>query len=287
MRIARVLAADPEEAAPFVRLALERDGAIYDVAELDRIFDTPYAPDRLPRADDFHARVVTLGGAGLPELDARLRAGDRPTEARLFPDAFSWLPPCDTERALLAHVTAGAAPSFRLGNARSLAGHGARIAFPSDETRPDFEPAIAAFLAEDLEGATAEEAEAAIFGYAILDVWRGLDERDRDPSASPRVPSQLGPVLVTADEVGDIQRLRAERRVDGVPCGPGPIGAWARSAAASIAWLSRWTKLRAGDVVSVHDPSIDALSRAPVPWESRVDVLVERLGKLSGSPSRA
>ena len=284
MRIARVLAADPEETAPFVRLALERDGALYDVAELDRIFDTPHSPDRIACADDFHARVIARGAAGLAELDERLRAGDRPTEARLFADRFAWLPPCDSERALFVRVITSARPSLRVGNARALFGHAMRVPFPADETRPDFEPAIAAVLGDDLHAATTPEAEAAILGYTILNAWRGRDEAERDPASSGLVPAQLGPTLVTADEIADVGRLRAEVRIDGVSTGAAPIGPWARDVASSIAWASRWTPLRAGDVVGVHPPTDGA--RAALAWESCVELLVERLGKLSGKPQR-
>ena len=63
-------------------LALERDGALYDVAELDRAFDTRLSPERMAGASDFHVRAFALAGAGLHELDERLRAGDRPSAAR-------------------------------------------------------------------------------------------------------------------------------------------------------------------------------------------------------------
>src|SRR5262249_11803399 len=95
MRIARVL--HNSSAAPLV--ALERDGALYSVAELDRIFETRFAPDRFPSASDFHARVVALTCAGLEELDLALKQGRRPTEARLAPGEFLWLAPCASDRA--------------------------------------------------------------------------------------------------------------------------------------------------------------------------------------------
>lgn len=81
MRIARVLRA--EDLRPIV--ALERDGALYDVALLEQIFGTERAPGPIAEPWDFHSRVVALAGAGLAELDDRLLAGDRPTEARLHP----------------------------------------------------------------------------------------------------------------------------------------------------------------------------------------------------------
>src|SRR4051794_9249252 len=101
MRIARII----HESSPFPVIALERDGALYDVAELDLRFATARTRELLGGASDFFSRVVALGGAGLDELDQRLAAGYRPTEARLAPGSFLWLSPCDPDRALLAHVT--------------------------------------------------------------------------------------------------------------------------------------------------------------------------------------
>src|SRR4051812_9224640 len=135
MRIARLI----HESSPFPVIALERDGALYDVGELDQRFGTRCAPDHLVGATDFFARAIALRCAGLAELDERLCVGNRPTEARLLPGTFVWLPPCDTDRALYVHVTPAAAsgdvePGYRLGNARGLLGHEAKVAFPARET---------------------------------------------------------------------------------------------------------------------------------------------------------
>src|SRR4051812_14152558 len=191
MRIARVL----HESSPFPLVALERDGALYDAGELDRILDTPYAPDRLPGAADFHTRVVALEGAGLQDLDEALRAGRRPTEARLLPGTFLWLPPCDTERALHVQLAPLDAPgeelSYRLGCARAMLGHGASVPFRAREGRPDFALGIAAVLGEDLCDARVDEAERAILGYTILNGWSGLDQEARCPGTGARdVPAQ-------------------------------------------------------------------------------------------------
>lgn len=281
---------DPEECTPQVRLAIERDGALYDVAELDRIFDTAYAPDRFAGAGDFHTRVIALRGAGLDALDDRLRRGERPSEARLLPDAVLWLPPRDPDRALFVQMAsprvARAAPSFRFENARALVGHAGRVIFPADEGRPDYELGVAAILAEDLERATPRDAEAAILGFAILNGWCGRDAEDADPSAARLVAAQLGPVLVTADDIEDLARLRAQVRVDRRVVISADLGGWTFSAAESIAWASRHTPLRAGDVIGLGCVASGASARALPAWGSDVELLVERLGKLSGQPIR-
>jgi hypothetical protein len=280
VRIARVLREDPEECEVLPVLALERDGALYDVGALDRLFGTPYDPDVFPGSTDFHTRLVALDGAGLDVLDARLRAGERPSEARLLPGTFTWLPPCDPDRALLVHLAPGGAPRwYRVGNARGLAGHEATVVVPDDEAQPAFGLDVAAVLQDDLRDATPKEAEAAILGYAILNGWSGRDDEARTPAAARRIASQLGPVLVTADEVGPLAGLRVQARVDGqVVASAGTEGA-----GEALAWLSRWIDLRGGDVIGL---GCVRGGSGPAPGGATVDLLVERLGKLTGRARR-
>jgi hypothetical protein len=291
VRIARVVhgrryeAESGSESSPLPLLALERDGALYSVGELERVFGTRFSPVRLAGACDFHTRAIALGGAGLDELDDRLRAGDRPTSARLLPGSFAWLPPCDTERALLVQLGAYDEPVdeplHRLGDARGLVGHGCAVPFPPGESHPDFELGVAAVLRDDLQGAGPAEAERAILGYAILNGWTGRDDRAR-PGAR-RVPAQLGPVLVTPDEVGDLAPLKAQARVDARTVATAGLGGWSFSLAESIAWVSRWHALRAGDVIGagcVHG------GRGEAAFGATVELQVERLGKLAGRPVR-
>lgn len=284
MRIARVL----HESSPFPLVALERDGALYDVGELDRILDTPYAPDRWPGATDFHARVVALDGAGLEALDEAIRAGRRPTEARLLPGTFLWLPPCDTERALYVqmapHDAPHGEPSYRLGHARALLGHAAPVPFPAREERPEFALGIAAVLREDVCAASVAEAERAILGFTILNEWCGADEEARASGTGARdVPAQLGPVLVTPGELDALGGLRAQVRVDGRVVTDASTGGWAFSIAESIAWVSRWAPLRAGDVIGA---GCVRGGGGAAGYGSTVELVIERMGKLAGRAVR-
>ena len=99
-------------AAPIV--ALVCDGASYDVAALVE----RWGFGTWGYASDFHTRVFGLRCAGHAEVDARLRAGDRPSEARLWPREMLPLPPCDDERAayvqLAPYAHPGAEPVFEL-----------------------------------------------------------------------------------------------------------------------------------------------------------------------------
>jgi len=286
MKIARVL----HQSLPRPIIALERDGALYDIGALDRCFETPFHPERLVGATDFFSRVVALRGAGLDELDERLRVGDRPTEARLLPGTFIRLPPCDTDRALYVQQLPedsahDPSPGYRIGNARAMLGHEACVPFPSNEARPAFDLGLAVILAEDLRFASADEAEQAILGYTILSDWKARDIEAR-LGAGPAhdFATQLGPTLVTRDEIEDLSRLRAQVRIDGQVVVDTRVDTGAFSVAETIAFMSQFIELRAGDVIGVRCAGRGGATQSA--YGTVVELLIERLGKLSGRPMR-
>jgi len=283
MRIARII----HESSPFPVIALERDGALYDVAELDLRFATERTRELVGGACDFFSRIIALGGAGLDELDQRLAAGYRPTEARLAPGSFLWLPPCDPDRALLVHVTRDPAGELavRLGNARSILGHEATTAFPHGEARPAIELGVAAIVGDDLRHATVTAARRAILGAAIVNDWAARDLEDRGLGAlhCRDFATQLGPALVTTEALDGAPLLRAQIRVGGAIVAdgalPDPLGALAEA----VACASQLVELHAGDVVILATPlgPID-----PIAYGAPVELLIERLGKLVGTAAR-
>lgn len=298
MRIARVL----HTTSPQPIVALERDGALYSVAELDRIFETRYSPERFADACDFHTRVVALSCAGLAELDDRLLAGSRPTEARLTPQSFLWLAPCATERAAYVQMSAYEAesasrptePRYWLGTARRFFGHDSSVPFPAQEEEPDFELGVAAILRDDVFRATCREAEQAILGYAIINTWTAREEERRlratghDAASAKIFGTQLGPVLVTRDEIGDVSALRAQARVAGETFRASAIGTWSFSLAESIAFASDRIDLAAGDVIGAGCVTGGSFAgrKWRLPYGTPVELTVERLGKLLGRPVR-
>ena len=299
MRIASVLhdaSPEPDGAPLFPAVALERDGALYRVSALARAFGPRYAA--LADEVDFHHAVVALRGALLCELDERLRSGDRPSSARILPGTFTWLPPCDTERAALFTcdplaaelATSPRVPAFRVGSARALFGHEATVPLPPYAASASVECSLAAVLGDDLFRATALEADEAILGYAVLVAF------------SPGLAAQLGPVLVTRDEVGQLGPLgplRTQLRVGGAPLAIGDAAVATFSPAESIAWISHQVPLAAGDVIgagrvrgaravaaaAAADAAYDDAACVNVACGSRFDFAIERLGRLSGRPT--
>ena len=285
MRIARVRV----EWLATPMLALECDGATYDVAALEeRDGGGMGAPV------DFHARLFSLSCAGLRLLDERIRAGYRPSEARLLPGQFLPLAPCDTDRA--AFVQMGpyeldcSHPVFRHRDARGLMGDGQSIPFPEQIQQPDVEPSLAVVLREDLWRATAEQAESAVLGYALVLDWTARDGladwrcRGTDLEAG----CQLGPALVSLDEVRGIAGLGVRMRVGEHEWNAGKVGDWTYSVGESLAYVSQHVELRAGDVLGAgrfRDASPSAAG-PPLRYGDWVSVAVERLGTLTGRAVR-
>jgi 2-keto-4-pentenoate hydratase/2-oxohepta-3-ene-1,7-dioic acid hydratase in catechol pathway len=290
MRIARVL----HEASLTPVVALERDGALYDVAELERQWDTRFSPDRIGGAGDFHARVIALACAGLDDLDERLRAGSRPTEARLLPGSFLWLPPCDVDRC--AYLQMGPSPRgsgdeeprYWFGNARGLLGHETSVPFPAHEDEPELELGLAVVLGEDTRRATPEQAERAILGYTVVNDWTARQQwkRDRARAAgeirAKGFATQLGPVLVTSSEMGDPTDLTTRVRIEGDEAQPPSlVSASSITIAQAIAYISDQIDLRAGDVIGAG-----CLVACRVPYGVTAKVAIERIGVLAGRPVR-
>jgi hypothetical protein len=285
MRIALVLhdaSPEPDGAPLFPTVALERDGALYRVSALARAFGPRYAA--LDACDDFRHAVLSTGAEPLYELDERLKAGERPTSARILPGTFTWLPPCDPERAALVLCTPHAdavyttPPAFHLASARPLLGHDAAVPVAPFAARAsgalDAEAMLAVILGDDLSRATASEADRAILGYTLLLAWR------------PGLAAQLGPVLVTRDEAGDVRSLRTLLRVGGATLPTAEACASPFTPAEAIAWISHHLPLQAGDVIGAGRVRGGSASDAGAKLTAgmRVDFAIERLGRLCGRP---
>lgn len=251
MRIARILR--PSSLRPSV--ALVRDGAVYDVAELEstsaRAF--PAGFDR----EDFQTRVVALRMANFLELDAALIQGKRPSSARVHDPVF--LPPFDVDRATYVHVdTRGLAdkrlPAVRLGHARQSLGQNAIVGFDANETRPEIEVSLGILVGERLDGESGSAIEKAILGYTLVIDWVGLDFVSTSSSALSTTRSlrpQVGPVLVPSMLHRDIGASAIRVVVGGQRHEAGFIGDVGLTPHAAVSVASRVCALNEGDLVVV------------------------------------
>jgi 2-keto-4-pentenoate hydratase/2-oxohepta-3-ene-1,7-dioic acid hydratase in catechol pathway len=269
------------------RVGLERDGTIYDVEALEQAIGG--AVEVPGDAWDFHTRVAALGCAGLRELDAALLQGRRPATAVVPQTGFAALAPCDTERALYAHVDPSVArrPAVRLGCARTIAGQDALVDLPRGETRPVIEIGVAVVLGEDLRDATTREAENAIAGYTVLVDWCARDtERAASPGATVRsLRAQLGPTLAAATTIPKPASLRVSLGLRGARHEVGSLGDLGLSPGDAVALASTHLELRAGDVVGIGPLPLgpSGAREITLAYHERVEVSIERLGTLRGA----
>ncbi|WP_150275996.1 fumarylacetoacetate hydrolase family protein [Paenibacillus tepidiphilus] len=103
--------------------------------------------------------------------------------------------------------------------ANSLAGHGETVPLPRHSQKVDYEAELAIVIGRRVRSIPPDEAEAAIFGYCAAN---DLSARDLQMRTSQWLAGKscdkfapVGPYVVTADEVGDPQRLGIRCYVNG------------------------------------------------------------------------
>ncbi len=123
----------------------------------------------------------------------------------------------------------------------------------------DYEAELAVVIGRTARHVTAEAALDHAFGYTCLndvsarDLQFGDGQWTRGKSLETFCP--MGPVLVTADEIGDPQRLAIRCTVDGEVMQDSTTAQMYFSVAEIISYCSRSFTLEPGDVISTGTPS--------------------------------
>lgn len=151
------------------------------------------------------------------------------------------------------------APAFYFSSPYGVIGPGEEIPIPPGCRLFDFELEVAAVLGTGGRDLTPDEAEAAIAGYTILIDWSARDVQFREmevglgPTKGKDSATTLGPLLVTPDELewartGTSFRLAMKAAVNGSPIGEDSLENMAWSFGEMVAYASRGTEVRPGDV---------------------------------------
>jgi fumarylacetoacetate (FAA) hydrolase len=146
-------------------------------------------------------------------------------------------------------------PVYYRSNQRALVGTDEEIVFPATETRMDYELELAAIVGATLESPDAEQAEAAIAGYCLLNDWsaRAIQAETMKvglgPSKGKDFATSLGPWLVTPDELGDPGELILEARVNGEVWSRGEVGAMRWRWGEMLAFAGEGVRFEPGDVI--------------------------------------
>lgn len=171
----------------------------------------------------------------------------------------------------------------------ALAAHGDTIVPPAGAEQLDYEGELTIVIGQTCRNVSRADALGCVFGYCIAN---DFSERRWQFATSQwllgKTPDgfcPLGPYLVTADAVGDPQRLAIRTSVDGEV--RQDLGTWDMIFPCDelISFISRYITLEPGDVILTGTPQGVAMGypKGSEPWVRRgqtMAVSIDRLGTL-------
>ena len=171
----------------------------------------------------------------------------------------------------------------------SLAGNGEDVPLIADVASEfDYEVELCAVIGKTAKNVAEADALSYVAGYSTAN---DLSTRDLQMRSSQWLIGKtsdkflpLGPYLVTADEVGDPQKLRLTCTVNGEIRQDSNTSDMIFTVAQIISYCSQFFTLEPGDVILTGTPSGVAMGMANKPWLKKGDVVeveVEKLGKLT------
>ncbi len=170
----------------------------------------------------------------------------------------------------------------------SVVGHGAAIRWSAElTTQVDYEAELAVVIGRAARRVTVEDALDHVLGYTCLndvsarDLQFGDGQWVRGKSLDTFCP--MGPVLVTADEIGDPQRLAVSCTVGSERVQDANTAQMYFSVAEIISHCSNAFTLEPGDVIATGTPGGVGVFRDPPRFlgdGDRVSVEVEGIGRL-------
>lgn len=257
----------------------EGGSVLVGVLSDDRVAPLASVDDFYADVEGWLARARELGPGDLVLADARL-APPIPTAARVLCLGLNYA----------AHAAEG---SFEVPKnptvfgrwTSSLSVDGAPVTVPPGEHGLDWEGEVAAVIGAPLREASADDALAAVIGYAAFNdlsarrMQRRAGQWTLGKNADGSGP--MGPI-VTVDEVGDLTAgLRLVTRVNGEVMQDGNTRDMIFGVGEVLAMASTVMTLQPGDVLVTGTPDGVGYARTPPRWlvpGDVVEVEVERLG---------
>lgn len=169
----------------------------------------------------------------------------------------------------------------------SLAAHDGETPVPPGESGLDWEAELAVVIGRELSDVDEEEAMAGVFGYTCFnDISSRWFQRATSQWALGKngdASGPIGPVIVTADELGDPYELRIVSRHNGQIRQDSVTGNMIFSIAEIISFASRALTLRPGDVIATGTPDgVGSRMEPPVLMTAGdvIEVEIDRIGIL-------
>ena len=166
-------------------------------------------------------------------------------------------------------------------------GHNQPMLRPKVSERLDFEGELALVIGRRGRYIPRAEALDYVAGYSCYNDGSVRDWQRHTTQFTPgkNFPKTggFGPFLVTPDEVGDVQKLNLETRLNGQVVQQTNTSDMTYTVAHCIEYISSFTELVPGDVISTGTPSGVGAARKPPLWMKAGDVVeveIEKVGLL-------
>jgi 2-keto-4-pentenoate hydratase/2-oxohepta-3-ene-1,7-dioic acid hydratase in catechol pathway len=171
--------------------------------------------------------------------------------------------------------------------ADSLVAHGADIVRPHVSTSLDFEGELAVVIGRGGRYISAQDAMRHVAGYtchndATLRDWQRHTTQFTPGKTFPGT-GPLGPYLVTADELPDLDKQTLVTRLNDVVVQSASLGDMIFSIPVLIEYLSAFTPLSPGDIIATGTPGGVGFKREPPLFMKpgdRVEVEISGVGRL-------
>lgn len=171
---------------------------------------------------------------------------------------------------------------FFLKAAGSVSGPAEGIQLPSGSSRRfDHECELAVVIGVGGRNIRREDAMAHVFGYAALvdltmRIEPGEHEEDRSLRKSFSTFTPVGPWLVTADEIGDVETLESQLSVNGEVRQKARISDMIVGIAEAIELISSVVEIKAGDIIASGTPK----GVGPVVPGDELKIEIDRIGAM-------
>jgi 2-keto-4-pentenoate hydratase/2-oxohepta-3-ene-1,7-dioic acid hydratase in catechol pathway len=239
---------------------------------------------------------AVLAGAALDEI-ARA-AADKPDLAL---SAVRLLPPIPAPDKIVciglnyrAHAAEAGLkvpenPSLFLRLTNTLVPHGGALVRPSVSSDMDYEGELAVVIGQGGRHIAASQALDHVAGYACFNDGSLRDYQRQHSVAVGKnfvATGGFGPWLVTAEEIPDPSQLILTTRLNGAEVQRGDTADMIFSVNEIISYVSAFTRLQPGDVISTGTPPGVGMARKPPLWLKPGDVVeveISRIGVLRNS----
>ncbi|MET0713395.1 MAG: fumarylacetoacetate hydrolase family protein [Mycetocola sp.] len=172
----------------------------------------------------------------------------------------------------------------------SVIGGGSSIQIPPMSDEVDYEAELAIVIGEPVFRVTPEMALAAVAGYTVMNDVSARDVQGRSSqwmtAKSFSTFGPMGPVLITADELGDARGLAIGLRLNGKTLQESSTDQMIFGVAELVSYISQFWPLEPGDVIATGTPAGVGFTRTPPIFLQDGDVVeayIDGIGVLQNS----